>query len=114
MEKHAVAFEADNNVGFLKQVVGSLVKRNIQRLAQTYVTLSLEDITRTAGLGDTVEAEKCLVRMIDAVELHTRIDAQVQRCMRLARKSAEVHDRLASDKADLNKVAHKEHSTAGY
>lgn len=133
VEKHSGVFEADNNVGLVKQVVGSLVKRNIQRLTQTYVTLSLEDIARSAELGGAVEAEACLVRMIDAGEIHAQIDqkdgmvkfledpeafdspgmanhidGQVRRCMELAAKLAEVHDRLASDKDYLSKVASKE------
>jgi hypothetical protein len=52
----------DNNVGLVKQVLASRPMRTIQRLTQTYVTLSLADIAKAAGLKTTDEAEAMILR----------------------------------------------------
>lgn len=65
------AFEAlqDSNLGLVKQVVSSLYKRNIQRLTQTFVTLSLEDIASTVQLASPKEAELHILRMVSLFTL---------------------------------------------
>lgn len=52
----------DTNMGLVRQVVASLVKRNIQRLTQTYMTLSLTDIASSVGLASAQEAELHVLR----------------------------------------------------
>ncbi len=47
----------DTNFGLVKQVLSSLTVRSIQRLTQTFLTLSLPDIAVNAGLGGPGEAE---------------------------------------------------------
>jgi len=52
----------DNNVGLVKQVLASRPMRTIQRLTQTYVTLSLADIAKAAGLTTADEAEAMILQ----------------------------------------------------
>ena len=54
----------DNNLGVVKQVVSSMYKRNIQRLTQTYLTLSLEDIANSVELKSSKEAEMHVLQMV--------------------------------------------------
>jgi hypothetical protein len=54
----------DRNAGLVKQVLASLPVRTIQRLTQTYLTLSLADIARAAGLAGPAEAEAVILRMV--------------------------------------------------
>lgn len=54
----------DKNLGLVKQVVSSMYKHNIQRLTQTYLTLSLQDIASTVQLGSPKEAEMHVLQMV--------------------------------------------------
>lgn len=54
----------DNNLGLVMQVVSSMYKRNIQRLTQTYLTLSLQDIANTVQLRDPKQAEMHVLQMV--------------------------------------------------
>lgn len=54
----------DNNLGLVKQVVSSMYKRNIQRLTQTYLTLSLQDIANMVQLNSPKEAEMHVLQMV--------------------------------------------------
>lgn len=54
-------FTKDGNFGFVKQVVASLYRRNIQRLTKTYLTLSLEDIATTVNLPNPNAAEMAVL-----------------------------------------------------
>nr|KJB70830.1 hypothetical protein B456_011G092400 [Gossypium raimondii] len=64
----------DNNLGLVKQVVSSLYKQNIQRLTQTYLTLSLQDIASTVQLSSVREAEMHVLQMIQDVEIYATIN----------------------------------------
>lgn len=57
----------DNNLGLAKQVIASLYKRNIQRLTQTYLTLSLQDIADTVQLDGQKEAELHILQMVSLI-----------------------------------------------
>lgn len=58
----------------MKQCLASLVKRSIQRLTKTFVTLSLKDLSERVGLdGGPREAEHYLLQMIEAGEIHASI-----------------------------------------
>jgi len=74
LEKHSVAFEQDKNLGLAKQCVQALIRRNILRLTQTYLTLSLTHIADSAGLADAAEAERYITRMVAAGEISAAID----------------------------------------
>jgi len=54
----ATEIAADGNFGLAKQIQKAVVRRNIQRLTSTYVTLSLEDIAKRAKLPSPAEAEE--------------------------------------------------------
>lgn len=57
-------FTRDKNTGLASQVVESLYRRNILRLTQTYVTLSLADIATSVQLPGPRYAEEYLLRMV--------------------------------------------------
>lgn len=67
-------FDSDNNLGLVKQVVSSMYKRNIQRLTQTYLTLSLQDIANTVQLSSPKEAEMHVLQMIQDGEIYATIN----------------------------------------
>jgi len=67
-------YVSDTNLGLVKQCVESLYKRNIQRLTQTYLTLSLEDIATSASLPSARDAELRILRMIGCGEIHATIN----------------------------------------
>ncbi|KAG6767109.1 hypothetical protein POTOM_028288 [Populus tomentosa] len=54
----------DNNLGLVKQVISSMYKRNIQRLTQTYLTLSLQDIAKIVQLSSPKEAKMHVLQMV--------------------------------------------------
>ena len=57
-----------------RDAVKSLVVGNVARLTRTYLTLSLEDIAREAGLaGGAVAAERTIVRMIGDDEIRATV-----------------------------------------
>lgn len=74
VESHRSLFKKDGNFGLVKQCVSSLYKSKIQRLTNTYLTLSLRDIAKAAELGTEKEAEEYLVRMIENQEIFAKID----------------------------------------
>ena len=70
---HLEVFQRDRSFGLVKQVIVSLVKRNIQRSTQTYVTISLADIADAVKLTNAKDAEKRILRMIEAGEVFATI-----------------------------------------
>ncbi|KXZ54866.1 hypothetical protein GPECTOR_4g938 [Gonium pectorale] len=76
-EQHGAVFAADGNLGLVRQVLASMAVRSIQRLTQTFLTLSLEDIAANAGLaGGAQEAEARIVRMVAAGQITAKIDGR--------------------------------------
>lgn len=69
-------FWQDNNLGLVKQVLTSMYKRNIQRLTQTYLTLSLEDIARSVQLDTPRDAEMHVLRMVGVLSTDVWINTQ--------------------------------------
>jgi len=74
IEEKAEEFTKDKCLGLLKQAQQALVKRNILRLTNTYVTLSLTDLTKMANLRSTAQAEQALLRMIEEGTLFAKIN----------------------------------------
>jgi len=70
---HAAVFQQDKNMGLVKQTIASLYRRNIMRNTQTYLTISLADIADAVKLPNPKEAEKRILRMIEAGELFATI-----------------------------------------
>lgn len=73
-EQHSELFTKDRNLGLVKQCIQSLYRRNIQRHTQTYLTLSLQDIATSVKLPSVKEAEKHIVKMIEAGEIFASIN----------------------------------------
>ncbi|KAF8106279.1 hypothetical protein N665_0145s0089 [Sinapis alba] len=71
---HSSDFENDNNLGLVKQAVASLYKRNILRLTQKYLTLSLQDIANMVQLANAKEAEMHVLQMIQDGQIHALIN----------------------------------------
>eukprot|EP00252_Welwitschia_mirabilis_P016920 TRINITY_DN37678_c0_g1_i1.p1 TRINITY_DN37678_c0_g1~~TRINITY_DN37678_c0_g1_i1.p1 ORF type:complete len:424 (-),score=79.39 TRINITY_DN37678_c0_g1_i1:301-1572(-) len=122
-------FKNDNNFGLVKQVLSSLYKRNIQRLTQTYLTLSLQDIATTAQLQTAKQAELHVLQMIQEGEIFATInqkdgmvsfnedpeqyktcqmaeyiDSAIQRVMVLSKKLTQVDEQISCDQSYLSRV----------
>ncbi|XP_034707772.1 COP9 signalosome complex subunit 3 [Vitis riparia] len=122
-------FEADKNLGLVKQVVSSMYKRNIQRLTQTYLTLSLQDIANTVQLNSPKEAEMHVLQMIQdgeifatinqkdgmvrfqedpeqykTCEMIEHIDSSIQRIMALSKKLTTMDELISCDPLYLAKA----------
>ncbi|KAK2661523.1 hypothetical protein Ddye_000097 [Dipteronia dyeriana] len=122
-------FESDNNLGLVKQVISSMYKRNIQRLTQTYLTLSLQDIANTVQLNSPKEAEMHVLQMIQdgqiyatinqkdgmvrfledpeqykTCEMIEHIDSSIQRIMALSKKLTGMDELLSCDPLYLAKA----------
>ena len=77
VEKHKAVMQRDNNYGLAKQVLEAVYSRNIQRLTQTFVTLSLGDISEHVKLGDAAQAKKRVLDMIERNMIVATIDEQM-------------------------------------
>ncbi|XP_068646038.1 COP9 signalosome complex subunit 3-like [Aristolochia californica] len=122
-------YKSDNNVGLVKQVLSSLSKRNIQRLTQTYLTLSLQDIANSVQLEHSKQAEMHVLEMIQdgeifatinqkdgmvsfqedpeqykSCEMIEHIDSSIQRVMALAKKLSAIDEGISCDPAYLAKI----------
>ncbi|WOG96389.1 hypothetical protein DCAR_0415724 [Daucus carota subsp. sativus] len=129
VQKHQERFQKDNNFGLVRQVVSSTYKRNVQRLTQTYLTLSLQDIADRVQLNSSKEAEMLVLQMIQdgeifatinqkdgmvrfledpeqyrSCEMVERIDSSMQRMMMLSKKLTATNEALSCDPAFLTKV----------
>lgn len=64
LQKHREVLQRENNWGLAKQVQQSLYKKIIQRLTQTFLTLSLNDMALRVQLPSVIEAEKLVLTMV--------------------------------------------------
>jgi len=69
-------FGKDQNLGLARQIQKAVVKRNIQRLTSTYITLELDDIAKRAKLKSAAEAENYILAMIESGDIVAKIDQQ--------------------------------------
>ncbi|KAK1404391.1 COP9 signalosome complex subunit 3 [Heracleum sosnowskyi] len=129
VQKYQERFERDNNFGLVRQVISSTSKRNIQRLTQTYLTLSLRDIADRVQLNSAKEAEMHVLQMIQddeifatinqkdgmvtfqedpeqykSCEMIERIDSSIQRIMTLSKKLSTKNEELSCDRAYLSRA----------
>ncbi|XP_019161663.1 PREDICTED: COP9 signalosome complex subunit 3-like [Ipomoea nil] len=129
VQTHKDKYQSDNNLGIVQQVVSSMYKRNIQRLTQTYLTLSLQDIAITVQLSSPKEAEMHVLQMIEDGEIYANInqkdgmvrfledpeqyktcemiehiDSSIQRIMMLSKKLNDMDERMSYDPSYLAKV----------
>ncbi|CAN6575100.1 unnamed protein product [Malus baccata var. baccata] len=129
VDRHKEKFENDNNLGLVKQVLSSQYKRNIQRLTQTYLTLSLQDIANSVQLNSAKEAEMHVLQMIEDGQIFAtinqkdgmvrfledpeqyktchmieHIDSSIQRIMALSRKLTAIDENISTDPLFLSKT----------
>jgi COP9 signalosome complex subunit 3 len=69
LQKHRELLQRENNWGLAKQVQQSLYKKIIQRLTQTFLTLSLRDMALRVQLPSVMEAEKLVLTMVFAFKM---------------------------------------------
>ncbi|KAL4240060.1 COP9 signalosome complex subunit 3 [Mactra antiquata] len=74
VEKHQDTYSRDNNLGLVKQCLTSMIKKNIQRLTKTFLTLSLTDMANRVRLSGPKEAEKYVLHMIEDGEIYATIN----------------------------------------
>jgi COP9 signalosome complex subunit 3 len=72
-ESNHEAFVKDATMGLVKQVIQSLYRRNIQRLTRTYITLSLDDISKNVKLTNKEEAERFVLECISRGEIFASV-----------------------------------------
>lgn len=78
-QKYHNSFEADKNLGLLKQLQHSFYKNNIQKLTKTYITLSLSDMAQKVKLPSAKEAETYMLNMIKDREIFATINQKAGR-----------------------------------
>jgi COP9 signalosome complex subunit 3 len=71
---NAEAYMKDNNLGLVKQCIAALYRRNIRKLTETYMTLSLADIAKSIKVSSVKEAETQLLKMIENGEINAVIN----------------------------------------
>jgi COP9 signalosome complex subunit 3 len=71
---HKDLYKKDNNGGLVKQCIQALSRNTIQRLTETYLTLSLADLAKMAKLGSAQDAERILRSMIENGEIKAVIN----------------------------------------
>jgi hypothetical protein len=64
----------DGNTGLALRAVDALTRHRLKRLAATFISLSLEDIARRAGLPDAAAAERAVLRLVRAGDITARIN----------------------------------------
>jgi hypothetical protein len=74
MAENAELFKKDKMWGLLKQVQDLLIRRNIQKLTSTYLTVSLNDIAQNANLKTAQAAEKIVLTMVEEGTISASID----------------------------------------
>ncbi|KAJ3048490.1 COP9 signalosome complex subunit 3 [Rhizophlyctis rosea] len=74
VSKHQDLFNKHKNWGLVTQLMDSLVRRNIQKLTQTYLTLSLSDMAKSVGIDTPQEAERHVLQMIEEGQVYATIN----------------------------------------
>lgn len=67
-------FSNDTNLGLVNLVSASLYKKKIQRLTQTFLTLSLADVAQKVKLSGPDEAERYILTMVKEGEIFASIN----------------------------------------
>lgn len=71
---HQDTFARDRNTGLVRLVTAALYKKKIQRLTQTFLTLSLEDVAAKVRLSGPDEAEQYILSMVKEGEIFATIN----------------------------------------
>lgn len=94
-ESNVDLFEKHGTHGLVKQVMASLSKQSILRLADSYVTLRLEDVASKAGLESEEAAHAALLEMIEAKKINACIDER-EKMVRLLDNDLVQEERIAA------------------
>ncbi|EFA84422.1 proteasome component region PCI domain-containing protein [Heterostelium album PN500] len=70
--QNAETFQKDNNIGLVKLSIRSIHRRNIKKLTQTFMTLSIRDIADNVKLSPA-DAEAIVLKMIEDGEIFATI-----------------------------------------
>eukprot|EP01088_Endostelium_zonatum_P011713 TRINITY_DN25863_c0_g1_i1.p1 TRINITY_DN25863_c0_g1~~TRINITY_DN25863_c0_g1_i1.p1 ORF type:complete len:461 (-),score=127.79 TRINITY_DN25863_c0_g1_i1:38-1420(-) len=74
LAQHHDVFTKDTNFGLVSQVLTSLRSRNIQRMTDTFLTLSTADIANNVQLQGSKQAEKEIMKMIEGGQIVAKIN----------------------------------------
>uniref|UniRef100_A0A7S0F2X9 COP9 signalosome complex subunit 3 n=1 Tax=Hanusia phi TaxID=3032 RepID=A0A7S0F2X9_9CRYP len=133
VEKHKNLLTKNQNLGLAMQVIDSGSSRSIQRLTETFVTLSLTDIAQEVKLPDAESARSQVLRMIErgqivatideekgmvsfdtepdkatSQQLLLRLSKQIQVAMELNEKLRQADEEISANAAYLSKVSNQE------
>ena len=72
--QHHEVLTKDANFGLVQQVVNCLTRSNIQRMTETFITLSTNDIANNVHLQGAKQAEKEIMKMIEAGQIVAKIN----------------------------------------
>lgn len=100
----------DGNLGLVRGIQASIVKKKLKELTSSYITLALTDLTAKAGLSDTAEAEILLLQLIRRGEIDASID-QSTGMVRFDSPESSNHglSTLVESKNDIEYMASKMH-----
>ncbi|XP_026823448.1 COP9 signalosome complex subunit 3 [Rhopalosiphum maidis] len=74
ISKYHDVYIRDNNKGLVKQVVKALHRKNIHKLTNTFLNMSISDLAQRINLPNIVEAEEHLMSMIESGEIYGKIN----------------------------------------
>jgi len=128
--QYAEVFQKEKNFGLVKQCIQMSYCLNIQRFTQTYLTLSLQDISASVGLSSLKETENYVLRMIenrqifatinqkdgmvsfqespekyDSIEMSAQLNEQIQRIINFSKRMRSIDEDIASSRSFLQKTS---------
>jgi COP9 signalosome complex subunit 3 len=120
--KYREVFVTDGNMGLIHRLRDAVYRHSMQRLTQTFMTLSLSDVSSRVSLSSAHQAELYIRNMIEQEEVHASLDqaagmvsfsespegydsftmatylhSQLQRCMALEKKLKTLDQQMAMD-----------------
>lgn len=135
LAKCGATFANDGNSGLLNLALEARTTRAIQKLTQTYLTLSLRHIAENVNLPSAAVAEQHILRMIDSGDIFAQIDdeqgmvrfeedvdaadsphlmakldEQISLSIRLAEKVQALNFKVSCDKQLLGKMENTSHT----
>jgi len=135
---HTETFIKDKNFGLVKQAIQAQYKQSIQRSTQTYLTLSLEELTQSVNLSSAKDTEKHILKMIENKEIYATInvkdgmisfgdaseeydtndaasslDGRIQRVISYARRIRHLDDTISSSQQYISKTVSREGKWGG-
>lgn len=100
IESNRGVFEKQGNLGIVKQLAESLFQKQICRLSNSYVTMTLRDIAGRVGLNDEDSTHQLLLEMVYAKRVNVHIDAR-EKVVRLVDTDLFDEDQLCNQVSSL-------------